>query len=105
MLPIFIFIALPTLSVALLLTILCRKMADALKHPHANHESLRWAMSRLDALRLLGLNDSAGVPAIRAAYKRLMFQYHPDHGGSTQRAAMLNLARDTLLRKRRSRAA
>ena len=104
MLPIFLFIALPVLSVTLLLVILCRKLVGALTHPQVSHH-VRRAMSRLEALRLLGLNDSAGVPAIRAAYKRLMIQYHPDHGGSTQRAAMINLARDTLLRKRRTRAA
>jgi DnaJ-class molecular chaperone len=62
-------------------------------------------MSRLEALQMLGLDDAADRKTIRTAYMRLMIQYHPDHGGSHQTAARLNLARDTLLRKKRDRAA
>jgi preprotein translocase subunit Sec63 len=105
MLPIFVFIALPTLSLTLLFVILCRKFATFVLHPHLANESPRRAMSRLEALQLLGLGYEADPRTIRAAYKRLMIQYHPDHGGSHQTAARLNLARDTLLRVKKNRAA
>ena len=62
-------------------------------------------MSRLEALQLLGLDRQADSHAVREAYKRLMIQYHPDHGGSHQTAAELNRARDILLRTGKRRAA
>ena len=105
MMPIFVFIALPTLSLALLLAILYRRLTAPALHSRPSLSAMRRAMSRLEALRLLGLDDAADTRAIRSAYKRLMIQYHPDHGGSHQTAARLNLARDTLLRIRNSRAA
>lgn len=105
MLPIFVFLALPTLSLALLLAIICRRLSVPLSRAHVHHRVVRRAMSRLEALQLLGLDDKADTSKIRAAYKRLIVQYHPDHGGSNQTATLLNLARDTLLRSRKSRAA
>ncbi len=105
MLPVFVFIALPTLSVLLWLTILCRRFAEFASKPRSHRASLRRAMSRLEALQLLGLDREADSRTIRDAYKRLMIQYHPDHGGSHQTAAQLNLARDILLRSRKTRAA
>lgn len=106
MLPIFVFLALPTLSLALLLAILFRRVREARAQPHMRYKiTMRRAMSRLEALRLLGLDDRADPPLIRATYRRLMRQHHPDHGGSNHAAALLNVARDTLLRKRTKRAA
>jgi hypothetical protein len=105
MLPLFVFIALPTLSLALLLAIICRRLSSPFTHVGMHHRSARRAMSRFQALRLLGLDDHADPRAIRAAYKRLMIQCHPDHGGSHNAAALLNLARDTLLDARSKRAA
>jgi hypothetical protein len=104
MLPIFIFIALPTLSLALVLAIICRRLSTSGLRTRPC-DFMRRAMSRLEALQMLGLDDDTDRNAVRRAYMRLMLQYHPDHGGSHQQAARLNLARDTLLRKKRSLAA
>ncbi|MFN3230251.1 MAG: DnaJ domain-containing protein [Asticcacaulis sp.] len=55
------------------------------------------AMSREEALAILGLERSASEADIQAAYKRLMLGVHPDKGGSAHLAAKLNAARDRLL--------
>ena len=104
MLPIFVFIALPTLSLALVIAIICRRLSTSGLR-HRSSEMVRRAMSRLEAMQMLGLEDDSDRNAIRRAYMSLMIQYHPDHGGSHNAAARLNLARDTLLRKKRSFAA
>ncbi len=64
----------------------------------AGKSQSRRVSSRSEALRQLGLGEEADENAIHAAYKHLMLKYHPDHGGSHQRAAILNQARDILLR-------
>jgi hypothetical protein len=56
------------------------------------------AMSRDEALRILGLKDSAGPDDIKAAYRKLMGQLHPDRGGSDYLAAKVNQAKDFLLK-------
>ncbi len=38
-------------------------------------------LSERDALRILGLTTNADPAAVRAAYRRLAKEYHPDHGG------------------------
>ena len=55
------------------------------------------AMSRDEALRILGLEADADESAIKAAHRRLMALMHPDRGGSSYLAAKINQARDTLL--------
>jgi hypothetical protein len=59
------------------------------------------AMSRAEALQVLGLREGADRDAVLAAWKRVMQGAHPDHGGSDWLAARVNQARDVLLGKRR----
>jgi DnaJ-like protein len=57
----------------------------------------RGAMSRDEALEILGLKAGATSNEIKAAYHRLMLKVHPDQGGSTFLAAKINQAREVLL--------
>jgi DnaJ family protein C protein 19 len=57
----------------------------------------RTAMSRDEALSVLGLKAGATADEVRAAYKRLMKDFHPDRGGSDYLAAQINQAKDVLL--------
>jgi len=57
------------------------------------------AMTRAEALRVLGLSEGASPADIKAAHRRLMAQVHPDHGGSDYLAQQINAAKDVLLGK------
>ncbi|HRQ61772.1 MAG TPA: DnaJ domain-containing protein [Alphaproteobacteria bacterium] len=56
------------------------------------------AMTREEALKILGLDDEADKKSIQSAYKALMKKLHPDQEGSEWLAAKLNEARDFLLK-------
>ena len=58
------------------------------------------AMTADEAYRILGLKSGADDGEVKAAYRRLMAQLHPDHGGSDYLAAKVNQAKDFLLKKR-----
>lgn len=55
------------------------------------------AMSRAQALKVLGLEEGAEPDEIRAAHRRMMLRAHPDQGGSAWLAAQVNQAKDVLL--------
>ena len=55
-------------------------------------------MDEVQARALLGVGMDADREAIEAAYHRLIRRVHPDVGGAVGLAAMLNAARDELLK-------
>jgi hypothetical protein len=57
-------------------------------------------MTRSEALSALGLGEDATHDDIVAAHRRLIQKLHPDRGGSTYLAALLNRAKDTLTKDR-----
>lgn len=54
-------------------------------------------MERGEALKVLGLDESARAEDIKAAHRRLMANLHPDKGGSDYLAQQINRAKDVLL--------
>jgi len=56
------------------------------------------AMTRAQALEILGLREGADEGAVEAAWRRLMKRVHPDVGGSEALVAQVTAARDRLLR-------
>ncbi len=57
------------------------------------------AMSRHEALEILGLAEGASAAEIIRAHRTLMKKFHPDHGGSTALAARVNQAKDVLMER------
>lgn len=55
------------------------------------------AMTRSEALNILGLEDGATREDVVHAHKRLMQKMHPDRGGSSYLAAKINQAKETLV--------
>jgi hypothetical protein len=53
-------------------------------------------MTEAEAYRVLGLEPGASREEVRAAYGRLIRRVHPDLGGSSALAAMLNAAKEAL---------
>jgi DnaJ domain len=54
-------------------------------------------LSKLESYEVLGLKPGASEDDVKAAYKRLMKDFHPDMGGSDYLAAKINEAKDVLL--------
>ncbi|MEX1198129.1 MAG: DnaJ domain-containing protein [Pseudohongiellaceae bacterium] len=54
------------------------------------------AMSRSEALQVLGLPEGASLEEVQQAHRRLLQKLHPDHGGSDYLAQRINAARDRL---------
>lgn len=54
-------------------------------------------MSIEEALEILELEAGANHEQIKAAHKRLMKKFHPDHDGSAYMAAKINQAKDILI--------
>ncbi|MCU0893235.1 MAG: DnaJ domain-containing protein [Rhodospirillales bacterium] len=92
-------------SAQLLEAYLDRAFPEWRQHAAAHQEQAKAAsaepaaMSKEDALRILGLEAGASQAEIKAAYHRLIASLHPDRGGSGYLAAQVNRARDVLLRR------
>jgi hypothetical protein len=54
------------------------------------------AMTAEEAYRILGLDPGASAEEVRDAYHRLIRKVHPDSGGSSALAALINAAREKL---------
>ena len=54
-------------------------------------------LSRKEALGVLGLEDGASRDEIMTRYRELMQKNHPDRGGSSYLATLINAAKDKLL--------
>lgn len=65
----------------------------------SNSEPNPGTMTRAQALKILGLDDSATREEIIKAHKRLIQKAHPDRGGSDWLATQINEARDYLLKQ------
>lgn len=65
----------------------------------AGRQSRDTAMSRAEALEVLGLPPAASAEDIIAAHRRLIARLHPDKGGTAYLAARINLARQVLLQR------
>jgi hypothetical protein len=57
------------------------------------------SMTRREAHEVLGLAEGASEEEIVRAHRTLMKKFHPDHGGSTARAARINQAKDVLTQR------
>jgi DnaJ-domain-containing protein 1 len=80
-------------SLALLLAYLDRRGTARAASPPPPEQP---KMTEAEVYRVLGLAPGASLEEIRAAYRRLMKRVHPDLGGSSALAALLNAAKEIL---------
>lgn len=92
-------------SARLLETYLDRRFGDSWREDdvqdHATHsgaEGPSGPLTEQDALEILGLEPGASREEIIDAHRRMMQKMHPDRGGSGYLAALINQAKDVLLR-------
>lgn len=82
-------------SLSLLLAFLERHGGAGPQSP-PSHDSAGDEMSEAEAYRTLGLDPGASVEEVREAHRRLIRKVHPDLGGSTVLASMINSAKQKL---------
>ncbi len=86
-------------SVPLVETVLDRGFPDWRDAAGAGAETTRpkaGAMTRAEALHILGLQGEPSAEQVVEAHRRLMMAHHPDHGGSAYLAALINEAKTVL---------
>src|SRR5258708_5506247 len=86
-------------SVPLVGTVLDRGFPDWRDAAGAGAETTRpkaGAMTRAEALHILGLQGEPSAEQVVEAHRRLMMAHHPDHGGSAYLAALINEAKTVL---------
>ncbi|WP_372780243.1 molecular chaperone DnaJ [Litorivivens sp.] len=82
-------------SIDLLNTYLTRRFGKDWNH--SQNPAGTGAMSREQALSILGLKEGASRDDVIKAHRSLMQKLHPDRGGNDYLAAQINLAKDVLL--------
>jgi len=75
--------------------------ADGDGDPRPGGAAKPGTMTEEEAYQVLGLERGASLEDVRAAHRTLMKRLHPDQGGSVERAARVNAARDRLVNRHR----
>lgn len=75
--------------------------ADGDGDPRPSGAAKPGTMTEQEAYQVLGLERGASLEEVRAAHRALMKRLHPDQGGSVERAARVNAARDRLVNRHR----